>query len=47
MLPRSTVLQVGDKQEWVAPERLKAHAGAAEVQPAEPRRRGRPPKTNN
>jgi len=39
---KSVKLQLGTKEEWVAVERLKRHAGAAPVDPALPPARGRP-----
>ena len=38
------VLQVGSRRETVSVDRLKPHLGAAEVAPASPPRRGRPPR---
>ena len=35
---------VGEKEDWVAVERTKRHTGAAHVEPAQPPRRGRPPR---
>jgi len=37
-------LQLGDREEWIALERTKAHTGVAPVVPAEPPTRGRPRK---
>ncbi|MBM3938427.1 MAG: DDE-type integrase/transposase/recombinase [Sphingomonadales bacterium] len=39
---KATLLQIGDREEWVAPGRLKPHVGAADVVPAQPPKRGRP-----
>jgi hypothetical protein len=36
-------LQFRDREDWVAVERTKKHAGAEPVEPAQPPRRGRPP----
>jgi len=41
---QATLLQIGERQEWVAPGRLKPHIGEAPVVPALPPRRGRPKK---
>jgi len=41
---KAVKIVVGDKEDWVALERTKRHAGAAEVTPASPPVRGRPKK---
>ena len=37
-------MQLGDREDWLAVERTKLHVGTAPVEPAQPPRRGRPPK---
>jgi len=39
---KAVQLQLGDRTDWLAVERLKRHVGTAEVEPARPPRRGRP-----
>jgi transposase InsO family protein len=41
--PKFFLLKIGDRQEAVSVDRLKPHLGKAEVLPAPPPRRGRPP----
>jgi len=41
---KAVLLQMGERQEWGAPGRLKLHTGAALVNPAQPPKRGCPPK---
>jgi len=38
------LLQIGDRQDWVSVDRVKPHRGSSPVVPAQPPRRGRPPK---
>ena len=44
---KAVKIQVGTREDWVAVERVKRHAGAAEVEAAQPPRRGRPPGKKN
>jgi len=43
---KAVLLQMGDKQDWVALEGLKLHVGTTPLDPAKPPLRGRPRKTD-